>query len=151
MRGMSVLTWLLCAAMTCGAAEETCPWLNAATAAGILGGAVEAEVGHAAKDGGVESCEFTRRGESGVATLRIDVGTADLKCAAGGAAVRGLGNEARACPIEKTGGEMSARVIGRVREQWFAIRVGTTDRRSLLEALPDEALRAAAQVAGNLF
>lgn len=122
--------------------------MNAATAAGILGGAVDATVASSA------GCEFVRK-KSPSDTLRIQVGTNKLDkteiCGSSATPLKGIGNEAVACAeTEKSGGRIEW-IVGRVRDQNFAIRIGTADPSTTQASLLEKAKAAAEQVAGNLF
>ena len=123
---------LLLAASCC--AENVCPWLNAATAAGVLGGPVTALVSPAV-------CEFVRP----QSTLHIEVrkkpAAVEAKCESKGTPLKGIGNEALECST--VGREM---VIGRVRDQRFVVWIQSSD-----PAVRESARKVAEQVAGNLF
>jgi hypothetical protein len=114
-----------------GHAEVKCPWLNAATAAGVLGGDVLMNVTKSAdqvegKGAGAASypdqvrsdrfdasCTFTHRDNSGVAMLKIIVRTmadaaADYplllaSCPGRAVPLAGIGNEAIYCAIGSSG------------------------------------------------
>jgi len=144
---MAVLLLPLCAA------KEKCPWLNAATAAGVLGGAVRVNVTQSA-------CEFIRREGSSESILRIEVETLGAprafasraaQCGTGAEAVRAIGNEAVACTHSDKKGQMAEQVVGRVRNQAFLVRVSTDDRAATPGGLREKARKVAEQVAGFLF
>ena len=131
---MAALVWMLAAwtlsPATCKA-EAKCPWLNAATAAGVLGGEVEMNVKKSTdqvdgKGSGAASypdqvrmdrfdvsCTFTRRTSSGLSVLLIDVRTMPeiatgfppilAACPGKRVPLRGIGNEAFQCAIESGG------------------------------------------------
>jgi hypothetical protein len=108
-----------------------CPWLNAATAAGVLGGDVEMNVKKASdqvegKGAGAASyadqvrmdrfdvsCTFSRKTSSGLSTLLIDVKTMPeiatgfppilAACPGKRQPLRGIGNEAFQCMIDSSG------------------------------------------------
>jgi len=112
-------------------AQAKCPWLNAATAAGVLGGEVEMTVKKSAeqvqgKGAGAASyedqmredrfdasCTFTRKTASGLAVLLIDVRTMPdiatsfppilAACPGKRFPLRGIGNEAFQCAIDSSG------------------------------------------------
>jgi len=134
-------------------AAETCPWLNAATAGGLLGAAVTATVVHENANRDDATCVFT----SAHSELRIAVETMDpphseyLKqaeqCGAETMPLKAIGNEAVVCsPNPHT-----ARVVGRVRNRIFTILVTTTDSSARSDLLREKAQAAAEQVAGILF
>lgn len=128
---------------------ETCPWLNAATAGGILGGAVTASVTLETANREDATCSFIR----GRSQLRIEVMTMDTprnqyalraaQCSVEGAPLKAIGNEAVVC-----GGENSAQVVGRVRNKIFVILVNAADSPA---GLREKVRSIAEQVAGTLF
>ncbi|HUB77281.1 MAG TPA: hypothetical protein VMB03_00725 [Bryobacteraceae bacterium] len=123
-------------------AEARCPWLNAATAGGVLGGSVEMSVT-------ATSCEFTRSG----ALLRIEVASASAKaahCGAGAEALRGIGNQAFECAYQGQPGWTGQQVVGRVRDQAFVVRIAAADR-GMAKSLRENVRKVAEQVAGILF
>ena len=136
---------------------ETCPWLNGATAGGLLGGPVTSvQVTHpAAADDA--TCNFVRNDGS---QLRIEVetmtapatefGTYLARCHSPLTPLKAIGNEAVACKDDKPG-ETSEQVIGRVRKRAFVVRIGTSSRGAHPDALRDKLRQAAEQVAGILF
>jgi len=120
-------------------AETLCPWLNAATAAGILGGAVTSSASPAV-------CEFVRP----QSTLHIEVrkkpAAVAAKCESKATPLKAIGNEAVECSPSPT----QEMVIGRVRDQRFVVWIRTSDS-SLKTTLQDRTRKVAEQVAGNLF
>ena len=135
------------------AAEEKCPWLNAATAAGVLGGAVKAIVTETA-------CEFVHRDGSSESKLRIQVETIAAttefasrvaQCGSGAVPLKAIGNEAVACSYAEKKGQMAEQVVGRVRNQAFLVRVSTSDHSATSAGLRDKARKVAEQIAGFLF
>ncbi|HTX33937.1 MAG TPA: hypothetical protein VME43_02915 [Bryobacteraceae bacterium] len=141
------LAILLCLAAPAVAAEDPCPWLNAATAGGALGGAVQGTVAP-------KSCEFVRREEGHEITLRIEVTAASAPpahCEAGAEAVKGIGNRAVACSYKYKPGWLAEQVVGTVRDQALLVRIATNNPSVTAKALRDKARNVAEQVAGNLF
>lgn len=148
-------------AMTClpaiGGAAEICPWLNAATAGGVLGGAVTGLTVKRATAGDDASCDFVRREGSLALELRIavetmrspakDFVTYAARCPAHAVPLKAVGNEALAC----SDGQLAEQVVGRVRDRAFLVRISTSDRSSPPSALRDKASKVAEQVAGILF
>jgi hypothetical protein len=135
------------------AAEDKCPWLNAATAAGVVGGAVKANVTRTA-------CEFVRLDGSSESALRIEVETLGVprdfasraaQCGSGAEALKAIGNEAVACTHSGKKGQMAEQVVGRVRNQAFLVRVSTDDHAATAAGLREKARKIAEQVAGFLF
>ena len=135
------------------AAEEKCPWLNAATAAGALGGAVKTSVTET-------FCEFVRREGSSESALRIEVesmaapgefASRAAHCGSGAAALKAIGNEAVACTYADKKELMAEQVVGRVRNQVFLVRVSINNRSVTAGGLREKARKIAEQVAGFLF
>lgn len=135
------------------AAEDKCPWLNAATAAGVLGGAVKAVVTQTA-------CQFTRQDGSSQSALRIEVeiiaapsefASRAAQCGSGAAPLKAIGNEALACTYAEKNGQKAEQVVGRVRNQAFLVRVSTSDESAAAKDLREKARKVAEQVAGFLF
>jgi hypothetical protein len=135
------------------AAQQKCPWLNAATAAGVLGGTVKATITPTA-------CEFVRNEGSSESALRIEVediaGPAEFasraaKCGSGAAPLKAIGNEALACTFADKKDLMAEQVVGRVRNQAFLVRLSINNRSVTAAALRERARKVAEQVAGFLF
>ncbi len=131
-----------------------CPWLNTATASGLLGGAAVLHY-DGASDAESGVCDFMREaGKTVVADLRIEINAGHASHAslvadprlrdARKKELRGMGNEAWSVPASG-GGEW---VIGRVRGTAFAIRARTGTDEKAAEAA---ALKAGELVVGNLF
>lgn len=157
-----------------GVAQARCPWLNAATAGGLLGGEVELHVSAPVEPpGGVKtepgvyamdqvrmdrydvSCEFARKVEGGVYTLSIAVTTmrdvakefaAAVAGCGGRVAIRGVGNEAFQCAA--AGQE---EVIARVRDRVFVMKVRRGAAPGQKAELQADSRNIAEQVAGSLF
>ena len=144
-------------------AAEPCPWLNAATAGGYLGGPITEAAVTRAKSGDDAACTFTRRNGALVFELRIEVETMKApsrdfasyaaRCRSHAMPLKAIGNEALACDDDPAdGGERVAeQVVGRVRNRAFLVHVGTTDPSAQRSDLRDKARRVAEQVAGILF
>jgi hypothetical protein len=142
-------------------AEVPCPWLNSATAAGVLGGDVQANVTPLTPQGDT-TCDFKRTEHSGVSSLTIAVHTMALpakdyasylaRCMGTAVSLKAVGNEAIQCVQNNgSGGEQ---IIGRVRERAFVIdlkRNSAGSRSSTASGLSEEARNVAEQVAGALF
>jgi hypothetical protein len=123
--------------------EDRCAWLNAATAAGVLGGEVQLTVSQG-------SCEFVHQETS----LRIEVGPTNMphgQCGSPAEQLRAIGNEARACDYQGKPGWMAEQVVGRVRDQAFLVRISTKDQSAAPKVLRGKARKVAEQVAGILF
>ena len=129
------------------AAQDKCPWMNAATAEGFLGGASQATVTPAA-------CEFIRREGARETRLRIEVSAINAphtSCGAGADALKGIGNEAWACGFEVKPGWTGEQVTGRVRDHAFVVRVRSNMPEAAAKAVREKARAAAEAVAGILF
>jgi len=132
------------------AGAETCPWMNAATASGFLGGDVTAKFTPDAAMKGAGVCEFSRAGNFASATLRIEVSLMHApatefaaflaKCGSDAKPLKAIGNEAVTCSLP----HKVSRVTGRVRDQAFVITLTPEAQQGSIE-------KAAEIVAGNLF
>jgi len=146
-------------------ATNNCPWLNEATAGGLLGGdAVGDFIAASASAAQPAVCTFTQTGANFTRTLRITVEVtpdtharvqaAAQPCGKNVTPMQAIGNEASMCTIENRNAAPEQLVVGRVRDQLFTISFTTTlkdDPILTRAALKDRAYTAAEQVAGNLF
>lgn len=141
-------------------AEATCPWINKATAFGILG---SAENSAAAKPPEVSSmaCSFSLQSGNEIRALHILVeqksnpekalAAYKNKCGHKAMPLPAIGNEAVMCPSSENHGEQ---VFGRVRDNVFSIVLTTTSDKDPFwgsDLLKEKIQLAAEQVAGNLF
>ncbi len=141
-------------------AASSCPFLNPATAAGVLGGTVVAAVTRPAKNNDDAHCDFTRENRTGKQVLTIEVMTMThpqkefamflARCSSSPAALRAIGNEAVACSFGREP-TIAEQVIGRVRDRAFVVEVSTTVKTAGRPELREQARDVAEQVAGNLF
>ena len=141
----SILFSLLMAGVLYAADTNECAFMNAATATGILGHAVEK------KTAAPDSCEFVAASRD---VLRIEVkaaGSSRVACGSHAQPLKGIGNEAFACEAKASSGERTERVSGRVRDRAFVITLTASDASVTEDSLLANAKRAAEQVAGNLF
>jgi len=138
-------------------AEDRCPWMNRATAGGLLGGEASMRVTAADADNG--SCAFELRQGDSLSRLTIQVTTmrtpktdfaSYLARCPNGTPLKAIGNEAVTCPGTDHD-ERFEQVVGRVRDHAFIVRVSTTGRGADAGALRERAAKAAEQVAGILF
>ncbi len=143
--------------------QNLCPWLNVATASGVLDGPAILTVDKT--DDHTETCLFRSQTGSSADLLSISVTTvADLqnadqelvshekRCAASVVPLKAVGNEAVLCTAD-TARSRGVQVIGRVRNRIFTVEIRTRSTRSeatrnLLEEKIEEV---ANQVAGVLF
>jgi hypothetical protein len=143
-------------------AQAKCPWINEATARGILGGAVTLTV--KVNDQGAGFCEFSREQEAAVRQLRISVDImTDIpkqfpaylaQCPPKSPPLRAIGNEAVTCSIQGKENKYAESVVGRVRNHAFVVSVSSNiedDRSMTQEMRREKANLIAEQVAGFLF
>lgn len=154
--GVATLGLLLSAAL-CGA-QDTCPWINAATVIDAPNASVSDVQGSVANNGNL--CAFHYRKADDFYNVQIaihaaagnssDMAADEARCKSGKMDLPHIGNEAVLCST----GAHGERVIGRVRDKIFVINIDvkaghdSTDR---TKSLGDMATMMAAQVAGNLF
>lgn len=157
-----VSLYLLCLPMATKAANN-CPWINEATASGLLGGdAVGAFTPATAGQPAV--CTFTQQHSDATRILRITVQVASnphqeletvaANCGVDLAPIQAVGNEAMACAVDGRKGAMGVRVVGRVRDQVFTITISTSQKMDSVltrDVLKMNLATAAEQVSGNLF
>lgn len=143
------------------AATQPCPWLNAATAAGVLEAPVTVSVTYFDQDGTDAACEFTHKADHTVRTLRIEVHSMkDLshdfqrylaKCGADATPLKAIGNEASMCSMPGANKDIAEQVVSRVRERAFIVAVISNGTAVKREIIRDKAQNIAEQVAGILF
>lgn len=142
--------------------QTKCPWINEATARGILGGAVTLTA--KVSDHGAGVCEYSRQQGAVVLQLRVTVDimtdipkqfpTYLAQCPPKSPPLRAIGNEAVMCSIQSKGEPSSERVVGRVRDQAFVVSVSSSiqDDPSMTQEMRREKVSLVAeQVAGILF
>jgi hypothetical protein len=142
--------------------QPKCPWINGATARGILIGPVTLTAKVSDRGDGV--CEFSRQQGASVYQLRVSVNImTDIPkqfpkylalCLPNGTPLRAIGNEAVMCSTRGTGDKSAEKVVGRVRDQAFVVSVSSSvqdDPSMTQEMRRQKANLAAEQVAGILF
>jgi hypothetical protein len=142
--------------------QTKCPWIQEATARGILGGAVTATV--TLKDAGDGVCEFTRqRGDVRhhlsvlvitMTDIRKQYSTYTAQCESKGAPLKAIGNEAIECSTQTHTNLYAEKVVGRVRDRAFIVTVASSlddDPSMNQETRREKVHLAAEQVAGILF
>ena len=142
--------------------QGKCPWINEATARGILGGDVTVNTKLSGEGEGV--CTFSRQQGARTEMLRISVNilgdipkqfpTYLAQCPAKSAALWAIGNEAIACSTESKEEPYAEKVVGRVRNQAFVVSVSSSvrdDASMTQEMRRERANRVAEQIAGFLF
>jgi hypothetical protein len=143
-------------------AQAMCPWINAATARGIVGGAVTATV--KINEHGFGVCDFSGQQKAAVHELRISVNSMTdvpkqfpiylAQCPPKSAPLPAIGNEAVMCSIQGKGDEYVEMVVGRVRDRAFVVSVSSSiqnDPSMTPETRRERASLVAEQVAGILF
>ena len=156
--------------------QTKCPWLNEATARGILGGAVNVSVTTNVSHQSDGVCKFSRQQGTAVYELRISVDimtdipkqfpTYLAQCPPKSTPLRAIGNEAVMCstgaiPDAKPGSKLATKddafaekVVGRVRSHAFVVSVSSSvqdDASMTREMRREKANLIAEQVAGILF
>ena len=159
-----VLAAVLLMSLTSAAhAANQCPWMNQATASGLLEG--EANIEYSKSPAGQAGiCTFIDREASLTRTLTIQVEVSpaahqrveEFAHACGGQSepVPAVGNEANLCTSTDRKGMREERIVGRVRDQVFSIVLGTSSKNDSArhaDMLRMHLLSAAEQVSGGLF
>jgi hypothetical protein len=145
-------------------AESVCPWLNAATASGVLEGSATVEVSNPGV--GIETCVFRFQDGSLNNVLRITVvrinhsesskdemKSYEAGCTSSQAPLKALGNEAALC-VSNAGLSRGELVVGRVRNNIFMVTISTRTAdaaEAVQNNLAEKAQVIAKQVAGSLF
>jgi hypothetical protein len=140
-----------------------CPWLNVATATGVLRTNEQSPMAILA-EGGKAGCDFTYHDTTASRELKITVEEVKdaqqamtaykARCGSRTTPLRGIGNEAVTCAVHGKGKGYGQQVIGVVRNQIFTVTVITSTRNDPImprEALKEESRNISEQVAGALF
>jgi hypothetical protein len=142
-------------------AHARCPWLNVATASGVLDGPATLTLQQPAADETV--CVFRYQNRNTVYSLQIevwahqDIGKGltvqESDCTAPAIPLRAMGNEAILCTDDRKSVRGDA-VIGRVRDSIFRVSLSTSARND--PAMPRDVLEqktreTAEMIAGSLF
>ena len=148
-------------------AENDCPWINTATASGVLGGVVSEFVEKVSP--GTTVCKFHSERSNTSYDLQIEVAQMkavgaefpnyQARCNTEVTQLHAIGNEAEMCSTNNgnpsnTIALYGEKVIGRVRDRAFIVIVSTSasdDPSMTLDALKEKAGSVAEQVAGALF
>jgi hypothetical protein len=157
---------LLAVAFTCSRAARAandCPWLNEATAAGILDGNATGLYVAATPDK-PGSCTFTEiaSGETHQLIIVVEVAASphqrmmalEHACTSPSEPLAAIGNEAVHCAAMPRGKPHGELIIGRVRDQVFTIAITSTAKNDPVLEPHELAMRsqtAAEEVSGNLF
>jgi hypothetical protein len=141
--------------------QARCPWLNVATASGVLEGSASLQI---EQPNATEThCVFRYQNGKTVETLQIDVKRQqdisrgivpeESSCRSPGTPLKAIGNEAVLCADDRRSSR-GDQVIGRVRDSIFRVSASTTaknDPAITREVLEQRAKDTAEQVAGALF
>jgi len=144
-------------------AKNNCPWINEATASGLLGGNAEGAFIETTPRQPAD-CTFTQQDSGVMRTLRITVeqsgdprrqlSAVSSLCGPNSTPVRAIGNEAMMCSLEGRNSLHGTFLAGRVRDRVFTITLSTTLKNDPLftqDSLQAKIHIAAEQVSGNLF
>lgn len=157
------LTTLSAASSASCFAQASCPWMNAATAGGFLGGEVRTIVSGVNVEGD-STCEFTH----GDSMLRIAIHTMShapqdyagylALCGSTAVALTGIGNQAVRCVEDSGTNKGEELIVGRVRERAFVIAIkagwitrSPTSPTKTRNPISDDSENIAEQVAGAMF
>jgi hypothetical protein len=140
-----------------------CPWLNVATATGVLKSSEHSPMAILA-EGGKPACDFTYHDATASRELKITVDEIQdaqqamtaykARCGSAATPLRGIGNEAVICAVESKGKSHGQQVIGIVRDQIFTVTVITNAKNDPVmpqDALEEKSRNISEQVAGALF
>ena len=160
---VSLLVLLGAALLPVAAAAENCPWINTATASGLIGADATGAYTPAAA-GQPAVCTFTEINSRSPRTLQIRVETTpdaharlmalDSSCADAASPLPAIGNEAVTCVAADHKDKPAERALGRVRNQVFTITLTSSGKQDDVLTRDELKMRidtAAEQVAGNLF
>jgi hypothetical protein len=144
-------------------ANAGCPWLNVATASGVLRSSEDGSMAKLAK-GSKEACTFVYHGRTASRELRITteevqdpsqaMASYKARCSGKASPLQAIGNEAVMCAADIKGQANGEQVIGRVRDQVFTVAITTSARSDPSmshDELKEKTRNIAEQVAGALF
>jgi len=145
-------------------ASNACPWMNEATASGLLGDEAVGSYTAASSTNRRATCRFTQGNGAAVRQLVLEVeSTSDATtrvksmqkaCSSAATTLQAIGNEAVVCAADDGKSRLGEFVVGRVRDQMFTIRISSSLKNDPVlthEALRNRISSAAEQIAGNLF
>lgn len=164
---LDFLSLFLCAMLllthSAARAENHCPWMTEATAAGLIGEDVSGMI--LAERGKPALCTFAERTNKPMRTFQISVETAPdghnqylaalrRACGSSSTPLSAIGNEAATCTRDRHGNLIQSLAVGRVRDQIFTVTLSTSvkDDPVLTPAMLKMKVGIAAeQVSGSLF
>lgn len=151
----TLLVLALAPAAAMAQSPQACPWLNAGTAAKILGSEVTSTVHSDSNWSG--SCRYLTS-TSPAASIEVDVGKTDSHpCGSGATPLTAIGNQAVLCSVLNKSGQNVETVSAQVRDAWFVLVLTTSPRTSPASSARSEPAASppieflAEQVAGNLY
>jgi hypothetical protein len=140
-----------------------CPWLNVATASGVLESSEGGTMATLSR-GSREACSFVYHDAIASRELRITmeqvqdpsqaITSYKTRCSGEASPLQGIGNEAVMCAADTKGQADGEQVIGRVRDQVFTVTITTSARNDTSmsrDALKEKTRNISEQVAGALF
>jgi hypothetical protein len=144
-------------------ANVGCPWLNVATASGVLGSG-EGGTMATLSQGSRAACSFVYHDSTASRELRITMEQVQdpnqamtgykAHCSGKASPLQAIGNEAVTCAANTKGQTDGEQVIGRVRNQVFTVTITTSARNDpsmSRDELKEKTRDIAEQVAGALF
>jgi len=143
-------------------APAACPWINLATASGVLDG--EASLSLINQSPTNTTCTFEYKSGDEIRTLSVQVirmvdpgkeyAPYKAQCDRDATPMRAIGNEALLCPASGLANAHGLRVVGRVRTNAFILTLSTTAKSSSVmtqQAMEGKIGFVAELVSGNLF
>ena len=144
-------------------ANVGCPWLNVATASGVLRSSEDGTMATLSQ-GSKGACTFLYHDATASRELRITMEEVQdpkqsmtsykARCSGEASPLRAIGNEAVMCAADIKGQAEAEQVIGRVRDQMFTVALTTSVRNDPSmsgDVLKEKTRNIAEQVAGALF
>ena len=144
-------------------ANVGCPWLNVATASGVLRSSESGTMATLSR-GSREVCSFIYHDATASRELRITMEQVQdpsqamtaykARCSGASSPLQAIGNEAATCAADTKGHADGEQVIGRVRNQVFTVTITTSARNDpsmSRDELKEKASDIAEQVAAALF
>jgi hypothetical protein len=144
-------------------ANVGCPWLNVATASGVLRSSENGTMATLSQ-GSKAACSFVYHDATASRELRITMELVQdpsqaltgykARCSGIASPLQAIGNEAVTCAADTKGQANGEQVIGRVRNQVFTVTITTSVRNDpsmSRDELREKTRNIAEQVAGALF
>jgi hypothetical protein len=144
---------LLIAASHVRAVAQSCPWMTQGSADKLLGGSAMATI--QIVDDKQGSCSFIRSDGNANYGLAIAVSHEAVGvCPEGSMTIKGIGNEARSCYLNRSASMSVERISSRVRDAFFTVTLSVVESKNggMTEEMRHDILDQVAElVAGNLF